>query len=152
MKNEKKETEENDEATMVELDDQVEQPPPPEAPKKIDWFKDKSLKVFKLLSQALNPIASAVIVAIFIGLIPPLKNLFFGDRAPLKFITGVLTSLSGSSVAGIILLLGASLSPKSASLKNPSMVIGVGLIRLLLMPLIVLGMVTGLTKLGVLAG
>jgi predicted permease len=152
---EEKEVESTVVQTVVELDEQAseEQPTIPEPPK--TWtlrIKEQYQKTYALLSRVLNPIAIAVIISMFIGLIPPLKSLFFGDQAPLQFITGVGTSLSGSSVAGIILLLGASLNPKSASLKKPSMVIGIAIIRLLCMPLIGLSMVTAITRMGILAG
>jgi predicted permease len=84
------------------------------------WYK----RLFAALQspqfkQVFNPNFIAVLVAIFIVVIPPLQRLLFGANAPLSFIIDSLSMMGEINVPGVLLLLGASLAfgPKlSASL------------------------------------
>ena len=66
------------------------------------------------LSLVLSPPLVAVIIAVFIGLIEPLQQLFFGEDAPLKMtVTAALTGFGACTVPCILLTLGAQVHRRS---------------------------------------
>ena len=70
----------------------------------------------------LSPPLVAVIIAVFIGLIEPLQQLFFGEDAPLKMtVTAALAGFGACTVPCILLTLGAQVRqlPGELSCRNP---------------------------------
>lgn len=101
------------------------------------------------IQHILQPPTIASLLAITIGLVPQVKGLFFGYDAPFSFITDSLEILAGAMVPSVMLILGGMLSegPRESTLGLRT-TIGVCLARLLVLPLLGIGIVTLADKVG----
>lgn len=94
------------------------------------------------IKHILQPPTIASLLAIIIGLVPLLRNFFFGDDAPLAFLTDSLEILAGAVVPFVMLILGGILAegPNDSSLGLRT-TIGVTVARLIVLPLVGIGVV-----------
>ena len=89
----------------------------------------------RALWTAMTPPVIASLVGISVAL-TPLKDLIVGQDAPLRFLTGALTTLGNALVAIVVLLLGSTLSEGPATKQSMSLqtLIGVCVSKLILSP------------------
>uniref|UniRef100_A0A0D6R0R2 Uncharacterized protein n=1 Tax=Araucaria cunninghamii TaxID=56994 RepID=A0A0D6R0R2_ARACU len=126
-------------------------------PKPLDW-RSKATEVFAEVSsflerihvkQVLQPPILASVLAIFIGIIPFLKQLILTDDAPFFFITDACIILGGAMIPCIMLALGGNLtggpSNSKLGLRTTAAII---FARLFLVPPAGLGIVILADKLG----
>lgn len=94
------------------------------------------------IRHILQPPTIASLLAIIIGSVPLLKALFFGYDAPLAFITDSLEILGGAMVPSVMLILGGMLAegPNDSRLGLRT-TIGIVVARLLVLPLLGIGVV-----------
>ncbi|KAI4313825.1 hypothetical protein L6164_026775 [Bauhinia variegata] len=94
------------------------------------------------IQHILQPPVIASILAIIIGSVPQLKAFFFGEDAPLAFITDSLEILAAAVVPSVMLILGGMLAegPNESTLGLRT-TIGIIVARLLLLPLLGIGIV-----------
>ncbi|KAI3987043.1 hypothetical protein MKX01_036833 [Papaver californicum] len=99
----------------------------------------------------LQPPTIASLLAIIVGLVPALKAFVFGEDAPLAFITDSLEILAGAMVPSVMLILGGMLSegPNDSKLGIKT-IIGVSVARLLVLPVLGIGIVALADKLHIL--
>lgn len=97
----------------------------------------------------LQPPMLATLLAFFVGMVPPIKSIVYGDDAPLSFITDSLEILAGAMVPSVMLILGGMLAegPNESRLGMRT-TIGIVVARLLVLPLFGLGVVYLADKLG----
>ncbi|KAL7101669.1 hypothetical protein ACP275_08G069100 [Erythranthe tilingii] len=97
----------------------------------------------------LQPPMFATLLAFFVGMVPPIKSMVYGDDAPLSFITDSLEILAGAMVPSVMLVLGGMLAegPNESRLGMRTTV-GVIVARLLVLPLFGLGVVCLADKFG----
>ena len=88
------------------------------------------------------PLIIASLLAIIIGTVPQLKAFVFGYEAPLSFITDSLEILAGAMVPSVMLILGGMLAegPNESTLGRRT-TIGIVVTRLLVLPLLGIGIV-----------
>ncbi|XP_050225707.1 protein PIN-LIKES 2 [Mercurialis annua] len=100
------------------------------------------------IQHILQPPTIASLLAIIIGLVPQLKAIVFGYDAPLSFITDSLEILAGAMVPSVMLILGGMLAegPKESALGLRT-TIGISVARLLVLPLLGIGVVAAADKL-----
>lgn len=100
------------------------------------------------LQHIMQPPTIASLLAIIIGTVPVLKAFFFGEDAPLSFITDSLEILAGAMVPSVMLILGGMLAegPNESTLGLRTTV-GITVARLLLLPLVGIGIVALADKL-----
>lgn len=100
------------------------------------------------IRHILQPPTIASLLAIVIGTVPLLKAFFFGDDAPLSFLTDSLEILAGAMVPSVMLILGGLLAegPNDSTLGLRTTV-GITVARLLLLPLLGIGIVALADKL-----
>ncbi|XP_057447797.1 protein PIN-LIKES 2-like [Lotus japonicus] len=100
------------------------------------------------LQHILQPPTIASLLAIIIGTVPMLKALFFGYDAPLSFITDSLEIVGGAMVPSVMLILGGMLAegPNESKLGLRT-TIGIVVARLLVLPLLGIGIVALADKL-----
>lgn len=96
----------------------------------------------------LQPPTIASLLAIIIGTVPQLKAFVFGYDAPLSFLTDSLEILAGAMVPSVMLILGGMLAegPNDSKLGLRT-TIGVSVARLLVLPLVGIGIVALADKL-----
>lgn len=101
------------------------------------------------LKHILQPPIVASMLAITVGMFPRLSSLLFGEDAPLMFVTDSLSILAGAMVPCIMLVLGGTFSegPVTSSLGLRT-TLGICVTRLLLLPLVGIGVVLSADKLG----
>lgn len=105
------------------------------------------------IKHVLQPPTIASLLAITVGLMPQVRALFFGggDRndVPLSFITDSLDILAGAMVPSVMLILGGMLAegPNDSELGLRT-TIGISVARLLVLPLIGIGIVVLTDKIG----
>ncbi|CAN6451652.1 unnamed protein product [Victoria cruziana] len=94
------------------------------------------------IQHILQPPTIASLLAIVVGMVPHLKDFMFGADAPLSFFTDSLEILGGAMVPSVLLILGGMLSegPNESQLGIRTTV-GVIVARLLILPLIGIGVV-----------
>ncbi|KAL8472675.1 hypothetical protein ACS0TY_029119 [Phlomoides rotata] len=94
------------------------------------------------VSHILQPPTFATLLAFFIGMIPPIKSFVYGDDAPLSFITDSLKILAQAMVPSVMLILGGMLAegPNESKLGRRT-TIGIIVARLLILPLIGIGVI-----------
>lgn len=94
------------------------------------------------IQHILQPPTVASLVTIIIGLIPQLKSLFFNYNAPLSFVKDSLEILARATVPSVMLILGGMLAecPNTSTLGRRTTV-GIIVARLLVLPLLGIGMV-----------
>lgn len=95
------------------------------------------------MKNIIQPPTIASLLAIIIGSVPQAKSFVFGPDAPLGFITGSLEILGGAMVPSVMLILGGMLAegPNDSKLGLKT-TIGVTVARLLVLPLLGIGVVT----------
>ncbi|KAL8161131.1 hypothetical protein V2J09_012620 [Rumex salicifolius] len=103
------------------------------------------------IQNILQPPTIASLLAIIIGMVPQLKALFFGDDAVLSFATDSLEIVGGAMVPSAMLILGGMLAegPSECRLGKRT-TIGIIVARLLVLPLIGIGVVLLADKLNLL--
>lgn len=92
------------------------------------------------IHHILQPPTVATLLAFFIGMVPPIKSIIYGDDAPLAFITDSLEIMAGAMVPSVMLVLGGMLAegPNESKLGRRT-TIGIIVARLLILPLIGIG-------------
>lgn len=100
------------------------------------------------IRHILQPPTIASLLAIIVGLVPSFKEFVFGDDAPLSFFTDSLEILAGAVVPSVMLILGGMLAegPNDSRLGLRT-TIGIMLARLLVLPLLGIGVITLADKL-----
>lgn len=100
------------------------------------------------IGHILQPPTIASFLAIIIGMVPQLHSFVFGAKAPLSFITDSLEIMGGAMVPSVMLVLGGMLSegPNQSALGLRT-TIGIIIARLLLLPIIGIGIVISANKL-----
>ncbi|KAK4477668.1 hypothetical protein RD792_016913 [Penstemon davidsonii] len=99
----------------------------------------------------LQPPILATLLAFFVGMVPPIKSIVYGDDAPLSFITDSLDILAGAMVPSVMLILGGMLAEgPNASRLGMRTTVGIIVARLLVLPLFGIGVVALADKLKVL--
>lgn len=100
------------------------------------------------IRHILQPPTIASLLAIIIGTVPQLKAFVFGYDAPLSFLTDSLEILAGAMVPSVMLILGGMLAegPNDSKLGLRT-TIGVSVARLLVLPLVGIGIVALADKL-----
>lgn len=95
------------------------------------------------IQHILQPPTIASLLAIIIGTVPQLKAFVFGYDAPLSFITDSLEILAGALVPSVMLILGGMLAegPNESTLGRRT-TIGIIVARLVVLPIIGIGMVS----------
>lgn len=101
--------------------------------------------------HVLQPPTIASLLAIIVGFVPIFKSFVFGEDAPLSFFTDSLDILAGALVPSVMLILGGMLAegPNESNLGLKTTV-GIVVARLLLLPLLGLGVVALAEKLNLL--
>ncbi|XP_021292815.1 LOW QUALITY PROTEIN: protein PIN-LIKES 2 [Herrania umbratica] len=99
------------------------------------------------IQHILQPPTIASLLAIIVGMVPQLKSLVFGNDAPLSFLTDSLEILAGAMVPSVMLILGGMLAegPNESKLGLRTTV-GIMVARLLVLPLLGIGVVTLASK------
>lgn len=94
------------------------------------------------IQHILQPPVLASLLAIIVGTVPQLKAVFFGYDAPLSFITDSFEILAGAMVPSVMLILGGMLAegPNESKLGLKT-TIGITVARLLVLPLVGIGIV-----------
>ncbi|XP_047165416.1 protein PIN-LIKES 2 [Vigna umbellata] len=95
------------------------------------------------IQHILQPPTLASLLAIIVGTVPQLKALFFGYDAPLSFITDTLEIVAAAMVPSVMLVLGGMLAegPNESKLGLKTTV-GITVARLLVLPVLGIGIVT----------
>ncbi|OWM86252.1 hypothetical protein CDL15_Pgr011076 [Punica granatum] len=103
------------------------------------------------IQHILQPPTIASLLAIVVGMVPQVKSFLFGYDAPLSFVTDSLEILAGAMVPSVMLILGGMLAegPNDSTLGLRT-TIGVILARLLVLPLMGIGIVSLADKLNIL--
>ncbi|XP_047330737.1 protein PIN-LIKES 2 [Impatiens glandulifera] len=103
------------------------------------------------IKHILQPPTIATLLALIVGMVPPLKTFAFGDDAPLGFITDSLEILAEAMVPSVMLILGGMLAegPNDSRLGLRT-TIGVTVARLFVLPLIGMGVVGLADKMNIL--
>ncbi|XP_068637699.1 protein PIN-LIKES 2-like [Aristolochia californica] len=103
------------------------------------------------LRHILQPPTVASLLAIIVGFVPIFKSFVFGNDAPLGFFTDSLEILAGAVVPSVMLILGGMLAegPNDSGLGIRTTV-GIVVARLLVLPLLGLGVVALADKLNLL--
>lgn len=94
------------------------------------------------IQHILQPPTIASLLAIIIGTVPQLKAFLFGYDAPLSFVTDSLEILGGATVPSVMLILGGMLAegPNDSKLGLRTTV-GISIARLLVLPVLGIGVV-----------
>lgn len=100
------------------------------------------------LQHILQPPTIASLLAIIVGMVPQIKAFVFGYDAPLSFITDSLEIMGGAMVPSVMLILGGMLAegPIDSALGLRT-TIGISVARLLVLPLLGIGIVASADKL-----
>lgn len=103
------------------------------------------------IQHILQPPTIASLLAIIVGLVPPFRNFIFGADAPLSFFTDSLDIIAGAVVPSVMLILGGMLAegPNRSGLGLRTL-IGITVARLLVLPLVGIGVVLLASKLNLL--
>ncbi|KDP34975.1 hypothetical protein JCGZ_09263 [Jatropha curcas] len=94
------------------------------------------------IQHILQPPTIASLLAIIVGMVPQIKSFVFGYDAPLSFVTDSLEILAGAMVPSVMLILGGMLAegPNESKLGLRT-TIGITIARLLVLPLLGIGVV-----------
>lgn len=105
------------------------------------------------IKKIFQPPIIASFLAILIGTIPQAKSFIFGHDAPLGFITDSLEILGGAMVPSVMLVLGGVLAegPNDSKIGLKT-TIGVTIARLLVLPLLGIGVIGLGDKMGIIVG
>lgn len=101
------------------------------------------------IQHILQPPTIASLLAIIVGLVPQIKASFFGVDAPLSFLTDSFEILAGAMVPFVMLILGGMLAegPNESSTLGLRTTIGISIARLLVLPVLGIGIVVSADKL-----
>lgn len=101
------------------------------------------------IQHILQPPTIASLLAIIVGLVPQIKACFFGSEAPLLFISNSLEILAGAMVPFVMLILGGMLAegPNESSTLGLRTTIGISIARLLVLPVLGIGIIVAADKL-----
>lgn len=101
------------------------------------------------LKHILQPPTIASLLAIIVGLVPQIRASFFGPDAPLSFISDSLEILAAAVVPFVMLMLGGMLAegPHELSTLGLRTTIGISVARLLVLPILGIGIVVSADKL-----
>ncbi|KAG9449071.1 hypothetical protein H6P81_009036 [Aristolochia fimbriata] len=103
------------------------------------------------LQHILQPPTIASLLAIIVGFVPFFKSFVFGNDAPLGFFTDSLEILAGAVVPSVMLILGGMLAEgPNASGLGIRTTVGIVVARLLVLPLLGIGVVALADKLNLL--
>jgi predicted permease len=93
--------------------------------------------------QILQPPMIATLLAFVVGMVPPVKSFIYGNDAPLSFLTDSLEIMAGAMVPSVMLILGGMLAegPNDSKLGLRT-TIGIIIARLLVLPLIGIGIIS----------
>ncbi|XP_078439735.1 auxin efflux carrier family protein [Wolffia australiana] len=102
------------------------------------------------LQHVLQPPTIASLLAIAVGATPAVKGFVFGDGAPLGFLTDSLDIMAGAMVPSVMLVLGGMLAegPRRRSVLGRRTTVGIVVARLLVLPLVGIGVVALAGRLG----
>ncbi|GAB4828805.1 Protein PIN-LIKES 2, variant 2 [Ancistrocladus abbreviatus] len=102
------------------------------------------------IRHILQPPTIASLLAIIVGMVPHLRNFMFGYDAPLSFMTDSLEILAGAMVPAVMLILGGMLAegPNESTLGLRT-TIGIIVARLVVLPLLGIGVVALADKLNI---
>ncbi|XP_050892203.1 protein PIN-LIKES 2-like [Lathyrus oleraceus] len=94
------------------------------------------------IHHILQPPTIASLLAIIIGTVPQMKTFFFGNNAPMSFMTDSLEILAGAMVPCVMLILGGMLAegPNESTLGIRT-TIGIIVARLVVLPVIGIGII-----------
>lgn len=100
------------------------------------------------IQHIMQPPTIASLLALIVGMVPLFKGFVFGTDAPLSFFTDSLEILAGAVVPSVMLILGGMLAegPNDSALGTRTM-IGITVARLLVLPLVGMGVVALADKL-----
>ncbi|XP_019183006.1 PREDICTED: protein PIN-LIKES 2-like [Ipomoea nil] len=103
------------------------------------------------IQHVLQPPTLATLLAFIVGMVPSLKSIVYGDDAPLSFITDSLDIMAQAMVPSVMLILGGMLAegPNESRLGIRTTV-GIIIARLLILPLVGIGVVALADKIGIL--
>ncbi|KAI3451807.1 hypothetical protein Pfo_008472 [Paulownia fortunei] len=94
------------------------------------------------LCHILQPPTFATLLAFFVGMVPQIKSVVYGEDAPFSFITESLEILAGAMVPSVMLILGGMLAERpNESRLGIRTTIGIIVARLLVLPLVGVGVV-----------
>ncbi|KNA08451.1 hypothetical protein SOVF_162550 [Spinacia oleracea] len=103
------------------------------------------------IQHILQPPTIASLLAILIGIVPHLKDLIFGDDVPLSFVTDSLQIVAGATIPAVMLILGGMLAEgPNESMLGLRTTIGIIVARLLVLPLVGIGVISLADKLNIL--
>ncbi|XP_057791694.1 protein PIN-LIKES 2-like [Salvia miltiorrhiza] len=141
----------------AEHDDDLEEEASCSSPKSVKCFAEPGI-VTKIRTVAertpfrhiLQPPIFATVLALVAGMVPSLKPVVFGYDAPLAFITDSLAMMSEAMVPSVMLVLGGMLAegPNESRLGTRTTV-GIVVARLLVLPLVGIGVVSLGDRLGI---
>ncbi|XP_038984565.1 protein PIN-LIKES 2 [Phoenix dactylifera] len=94
------------------------------------------------IQHIMQPPTIASLLALIVGMVPLFRDFVFGTDAPLSFFTDSLEILAGAVVPSVMLILGGMLAegPNDSALGTRTM-IGIAVARLLVLPLVGIGVV-----------
>ncbi|XP_077253749.1 auxin efflux carrier family protein [Tasmannia lanceolata] len=125
------------------------------SPKSIRCLAEpKVVRRFRIVAEEtpvrhiLQPPTIASLLAIIVGMVPQFRDFVFGNDAPLSFFTDSLEILAGAVVPSVMLILGGMLAegPNDSGLGIRT-TIGITVARLLVLPLVGIGVVALADKL-----
>ncbi|KGN51504.1 protein PIN-LIKES 2 [Cucumis sativus] len=101
------------------------------------------------IQHILQPPTIASLLAIIVGLVPQIKAVLFGADAPLLFISNSFEIFAGAMVPFVMLILGGMLAegPNESSTLGLRTTIGICVARLLVLPVLGIGIVVAADKL-----
>lgn len=101
-----------------------------------------------LLKRLFTPPVIATFLALFIGAVPPLKGLLYGDGALLAPLSNAIAIVGAGMIPGLLILLGSLLSdgPSSSALQKRTILLAV-CVRGVVLPVLGIGFVS-ILKLG----
>ncbi|XP_050376788.1 LOW QUALITY PROTEIN: protein PIN-LIKES 3-like [Argentina anserina] len=114
-------------------------------------LKKRIMKVVKKLNleTVFSPSIVAAIIGFVIGVVPPVRNVFIEDGAPLRVIDDTVSLLGGGAIPTVTLIIGGNLLKglRGSGIRT-SLVIGVIVVRYVALPLTGILIVKGATKFG----
>ncbi|KAI5684342.1 hypothetical protein M9H77_05570 [Catharanthus roseus] len=124
---------------------------PPRSPKSIRCLAEPQMvRRIRIVAEQtpvrhiLQPPMLATLLAFIVGMVPPVKSMVYGDDVPLAFITDSLDMMASPLVPAVMLVLGGMLAegrgPNESRL-GARTTIGIIVTRLLILPLIGIGVV-----------
>ncbi|KAL6655337.1 hypothetical protein ACP70R_006163 [Stipagrostis hirtigluma subsp. patula] len=102
------------------------------------------------LKKLFAPSIIAVIVGLVIGGTPLIKNSIIGENAPLRALQESGELIGGGAIPAVTLIMGGNLlkGVRGAAKVQPSVIVGIVVVRYILLPLVGTGLVRGAVRLG----